>query len=283
LNDVTRAAARLRAGIVIAAVALAAAAVSALVLSGSGHAPPRGLHPAAARRSVTAAPRPSSYQVVALGDSVPAGSACACTAFPEIYGRELAARLGAPVHVRNDGVPGETSAMLRSALQRPSTVHDVINADIVIVTIGANDFDFRTYETRRCPALSCYEPQLSRLRTNLAATFQKIRDARSDGPRLLLVTGYWDIWRDGAVARRVGPAYVHVGDALTRRVNDVVAATAAANSFRYVDLFTPFRGGTGERDDTHLLASDGDHPNSAGHRLIAAELIKQGLAALATG
>jgi len=39
-----------------------------------------------------------------------------------------------------------------------------------------------------------------------------------------------------------------------------------------VDLYSPFKG-DGSKDPTSRLASDGDHPNSAGHQLIASALL----------
>src|SRR6476661_5512594 len=60
----------------------------------------------AATHEVAAPPRqppaqhpaqPQSHVVVALGDSVPAGTACGCRPFPQVYGSLLGARTGAPV------------------------------------------------------------------------------------------------------------------------------------------------------------------------------------------
>jgi lysophospholipase L1-like esterase len=39
-----------------------------------------------------------------------------------------------------------------------------------------------------------------------------------------------------------------------------------------VDIYAPFEG-AGDRNPTALLADDGDHPNAAGHRLIAKALL----------
>jgi lysophospholipase L1-like esterase len=227
--------------------------------------------------TVSTAPPPSSYRVVALGDSVPAGSRCSCPAFPELYAKKLARRAKVPVRVRNLGAPGQTSAGLLASLRTSSTARAVASADIVTITIGANDFTFSTYLQHRRGTLSCYAPALRRLRGNLSAILDMIRLLHSNVRRqTILVTGYWDIWRDGAVGRESGPTYMRVGDAMTRRVNEVISSAAEEAADDYVDLFAPFRGTAGDRDDTGLLASDGDHPNQAGHELIAAELVRQG-------
>lgn len=43
----------------------------------------------------------------------------------------------------------------------------------------------------------------------------------------------------------------------------------------YVDLFSPFE--RGDRDVDSLMAADGDHPDAAGHELIARTLLSAGL------
>ena len=57
---------------------------------------------------------------------------------------------------------------------------------------------------------------------------------------------------------------------VTDDVNDVIKSTAAKSGSGYVDLRAAFKGPDYSYDETHYLASDGDHPNAAGHRQIAA-------------
>ncbi|MEP6462263.1 MAG: hypothetical protein ABJC62_02360 [Frankiaceae bacterium] len=38
---------------------------------------------------------------------------------------------------------------------------------------------------------------------------------------------------------------------------------------------TPFHGADGASDVDAMLADDGDHPNAAGHRVIAAAILRQ--------
>jgi lysophospholipase L1-like esterase len=92
----------------------------------------------------------------------------------------------------------------------------------------------------------------------------------------VLVTGYWNVYEDGEVAQKAfSPEGVAATVDLTRRVNAVVASVTGAQGAKYVDLFGPFekRG----KEVTSLLAPDGDHPNAAGHLLIAQVLVQAGL------
>ena len=114
------------------------------------------------------------------------------------------------------------------------------------------------------------------MRTHLATALSEIRSLRRGSPTTLLVTGYWNVFEDGQVARRAsGNAGLQASINLTRRVNATVKAVADAAGAQYVDLFTPFQ--SRGRDIDALMAADGDHPDAAGHRLIAQTLLGAGL------
>lgn len=271
------------------AVALTVAGV--IAAAGPTHSP----RPAAAtHRSVRTTPSPtpgtptpgtptptSPWVLVSLGDSVPAGSACGCRPFPQLYAGQIGAHTGAHVTVRNNGMPGETSGGLREALRSSTALRsDVAAAQVITVTIGANDFAFSTYRPGGCSALRCYRGALAQLGRNLDAILATIGRLAAARLPVVRVTGYWEIWRDGEVGRRSGATYMRVGDELTRLVNHVISEHASAHGAVYVDLYRAFHGLDGDRDDTSLLAADGDHPSRAGHELIGALLFATGLAPL---
>jgi lysophospholipase L1-like esterase len=52
-------------------------------------------------------------------------------------------------------------------------------------------------------------------------------------------------------------------------LNAAISSVARRQGAIHVDLRSAFRGADGSRDETDLLAPDGDHPNAAGHRRIA--------------
>jgi lysophospholipase L1-like esterase len=214
--------------------------------------------------------------VVGLGDSVPAGSACGCSTYVSLVGQSLATRQGTRVVSENLSAAGLTTRGLLGELEDDPARSTLVGADLTIITIGANDFDSDTVEEDVCGAgagLACYKDELARLRTNMDAILSRVRSLETrDGSRIV-VTGYWNVFMDGASGRARGKAYVTNSDKLTQAVNETLAASAAAAGAQYVDLYTPFKGDDGTKDDTALLAPDGDHPDATGHRLIATSVL----------
>lgn len=221
------------------------------------------------------------HQVVALGDSVPAGTACGCDDYVTLLARSLSTATGPAVASTNLAVPGATSGDVLSQLAGTDTRAVVAGADVVVVTVGANDVEAADDPTT-CPSTdgqrsggivaACYDRELRGLSAHLAGLLDRIHRLRGSRGTRVLVTGYWNVFLDGAVGRSKGPVYVELADAVTRAVNRRIAAAAQAHGSTYVDLFTPFRGTDGTNDCTGLLAADGDHPDADGHALIARTL-----------
>jgi lysophospholipase L1-like esterase len=266
----------------VAITMLAVIVALAVLLGGRG--------PRAAGTGTVATPpataTPHDLNVVALGDSVTSGSACDCIAFPELYGRQLARERGVTVHVRNEGVGGLASPGLLNSIDDPTseTARALAAADIVLVTIGANDFgdhhdQITTGHCSGTQGIDCVADELGALRANLRGILARTRALRGDRPTALLVTGYWNVFEDGDVARSRFP---DVGRAatirLTLRANAVIKTDADQAGATYVDLFDPFENRPG--GPTPLLAPDGDHPNARGHALTARVLIAAGTSGL---
>jgi lysophospholipase L1-like esterase len=237
--------------------------------------------------SQTTGPTDGPLRVVALGDSVTSGYACGCAAFPALYGRLLGRAEGIGVRVDNFGVAGlDTGGLLDRLRQDTGGVAGAVGAaDVVLLTVGANDFgDHHDVVTAgRCtggPGADCVSDELDLMRRTLAGILSEIRTLRAGPPATVLVTGYWNDFEDGAVARaRYPDAGLAASARLTRRTNramqDAIDEAAPGARATYVDLEAAFhRRGT---DATDLLADDGDHPNAAGHRLIAHLLVRAGL------
>jgi lysophospholipase L1-like esterase len=221
-------------------------------------------------------PRPSRQQVadervVVLGDSVATGAGCDCRPFGPRLEALLASRLHRVVHVSTLAKDGQTAADLLSQLQSDARTEQQLRmASAVTVTIGANDFD-ASGAAASCAAggreTACYDSSVRALQASLGQLLRRVRSLTGSRTQVLL-TGYWNVFVDGAVGAREGAAYERTSDALTRRVNDQLRAAASEIGATYVDLYRAFRA-TGTADDTYLLAADGDHPSDAGQQRIA--------------
>ena len=216
---------------------------------------------------------PAAGLVVGLGDSVTAGTACGCTTFIDLYAAGLAGRHDRPLRAVNLGRGGLTSVGLAEQLGTAPVRDQLAHADTAVVTIGANDLVplVGRWQHARCPQ-SCVAPLVSAMRSHVATALSALRADLPPGARVL-VTGYWNVFEDGDVADRdYGDGFADWSDGVTRAANSAICAAAAASHDRCVDLYAPFEG-AGDRNPTALLADDGDHPNAAGHRLIARTLL----------
>jgi lysophospholipase L1-like esterase len=200
--------------------------------------------------------------VVTLGDSVPAGTACDCDPFPDLY----AALLAPPARSINDARPGYTSADVRGQLSDAGIRADLGSATVVLIMAGANDladaFDHDRDE-------NAYRAAAAAVRQNVDATVAAVRQ---DHPAAVtvLVLGYWNVVKDGAVGLATyGADGERSAVTATRYANRALRQAAADSGARYVPTTPLFDGAQRDRDSTALLAADGDHPNADGHRAIA--------------
>jgi lysophospholipase L1-like esterase len=208
-----------------------------------------------------------TWSIVALGDSVPRGTNCDCTPYPPLTADGLTATSEQTVTAANDSVAGATSANVLEQLKSDTTVIDhVRTADVVEIEVGAND----VAHTAACgTSVDCYSPKIPALEKNLAAIVARTHDLASGHKVLVVLLDYWSVWLGGQYAAAQGDAYVAAAEKLTGDVNGVIKSTAAQTGSAYVDLRAAFKGPNYTYDETHYLASDGDHPNAAGHQQIA--------------
>jgi lysophospholipase L1-like esterase len=212
---------------------------------------------------------------VAIGDSVTAATVCGCTGFVESYAAHLPAAAGGPAHAVNLGTNGLTAAGLRALMTSPTpTTQSVAQADILLVTIGANDLAplLSLWQDSGCAA-ACYSPAVDAVGSDVSEIVTAAQDLRGHRPTQILVTDYWNVFADGDVARASdGPAYLAWSDEVTRALNTRICAAAQDAGAVCVDLYAPFKG-DGGLNPTTLLAIDGDHPNTAGNQLISSALL----------
>jgi len=223
-----------------------------LVLVLAGCAAPGPAAAPAPSRSVAREPAP---RVVTFGDSVPAGTACGCTPFPDLY----ASTIGATSD--NLAVSGYTSLDVRNQLDTSQARAAVRSATVVLVMAGANDLA-AAFDTDG----GSYAEPAAQVQQNITAVVADVHALRPTAT--LLIFGYWNVVEDGDVGRAdYGDGGVAEAAAATKYCNDALRKAAAGAI--YVDTTTAVKGDSGEDDPTGLLAGDGDHPNAAGHAAIA--------------
>ncbi|MFC4066185.1 SGNH/GDSL hydrolase family protein [Actinoplanes subglobosus] len=198
--------------------------------------------------------------VVTLGDSVPAGTACDCTPFPDLY----AHRASPGATSINLAEPGFDTTDVQEQLDAGDVRADIRAANVVILMAGANDMAAAFDSGDDYPATA------RSVRTTVSSIVDTVRREHS-GPVEVLVLGYWNVVADGAVGLSTyGPDGLAEARQATRDCNDALRQAAESSGATYLDTSVAFTG-----DPTGLLAADGDHPNAAGHRAIADLLEKQ--------
>lgn len=214
--------------------------------------------------------------VVGLGDSVTSGYHCDCETFVERYAAQLPPAKGGPARSINLGKGGSTSVDLLRDLRTDSTTRRAVaGADIVLVTIGANDLSplLSRWLGSDCDN-TCYGAAVAAVGRRIGVIVRQIHSLRGRASQQVLVTGYWNVFVDGDVGRQEhGTAYLRWSDRLTRALNSRICRSATEAGATCVHLYAAFKSPTGDRDPTPLLAPDGDHPDAAGHEVIAKALL----------
>jgi lysophospholipase L1-like esterase len=259
-----------RAPALLAVVACLGLSLTACSPSGTTTSSQSGRAAATSTASAPAAPTPThvgDWRIVALGDSVPYGTACGCTPYPTLTGVELKDVSGQPTVTTNDASPGYTTSDVLEQLQSNQAVRSHVGAaDVLLVEVGANDVQYSSicgYEPH------CYDAAVTAMSGRLQQIVTSIQQLTAGRRVLVVMLDYWSVWLGGQYATAQGSAYVDTAAHVTQQVNAVVETRAAASGAQYVDLRAAFKGPTYSYDETHFLASDGDHPNAAGHQQIA--------------
>lgn len=214
------------------------------------------------------------YVTVGLGDSVPSAAGCSgCTAFIAQAGARAAAAAGTRSVVQNEAVAGYTSGDVVNQLADATVRSRIADSDLVIITVGANDLADAL--SGSCDDSSgCLDAVMRAVDSRLTSIVTRVKALQAASDATVVITGYWNVGIDGEVGRENGEDYVATSRALTRRFNAMVVSLARTEDVTYADIYTPLVGTDGTRDPTTLLADDGDHPNAAGHALLAAAVVK---------
>lgn len=239
--------------------ARAAALLVALCLGActASSAPATLIAPAASAASSAAA-----QLVVTLGDSVPAGTACDCDPFPDLYAHMLSPNATSD----NLAKPGFTSDDVVSQITDADTKAELAQASTVLIMVGANDLA-AAFDNDGDDAT--YQATAAQVTSNLKTVVTAIRTLHG-GPVQIVVLGYWNVVKDGAVGlAQYGADGLATAVQATKYCNQALRQAADASGARYVTTVPVFKGQNHDQDPTSLLAADGDHPNAQGHQAIA--------------
>lgn len=210
---------------------------------------------------------------------MPAAANCGCRGFLEQSADLLAPLIGQPVRVRNDAVGGWTSARVVRALRSGTVRADLAGgAGLVVIEAGANDLPLGQITDPSCQPVQsspCFRPTLTAVGQALTTAVKLIRSIDPDHDPQIVLMGYWNVSVDGTVGQRRGAAYLKDSNDLTLALNRVVRTVVAQTGTIYVDAYTPLKGPHGDRDPSPYLLPDGNHPNRAGHRLLAQALVER--------
>lgn len=260
-----------RRGLVLLAVALVGVLVA--VCSPWSHRPAlAGLLRRGATVGASSAGAHDRFVTVGLGDSVPSGYDCpGCTSFVTLVGQAAARAHHEQPRIVNRAVSGLRTRGLLTQLGTARLQSDLASANLVLVTIGANDLD-PTDLVPACgdtPVAECRASQVRAVADNLSVILDRVRAGATTPGVRIVVTGYWNVGVDGQVGARAGQQALRASRDLTVALDDELAAVTRAHDATWVDLTPVFLGARGEKDPTPLLSQDGDHPSQAGHVAIA--------------
>lgn len=214
--------------------------------------------------------------VVGLGDSVESGYACGCTSFVNLAARTLANTQQRSVTVHNEAFAGATSTDVLGQLADATVQAQVAASELVVIEIGANDFDESLAYDSSCTTVTeggCFGSTLDEVQTNVGKIVSQVKALQTVPGAQVVVMGYWNVFEDGAVGQEQGSTYVAVSHNLTMAFNAEMATVAKEQGVILADAYTPFDGADGTRNPTGNLTSDGDHPNASGHQLLADAVI----------
>jgi lysophospholipase L1-like esterase len=212
----------------------------------------------------------ATWSLAALGDSIPAGTACDCTPYPQLSALDLSLPGGPEVTASNEAVGGFTSFDVLHQLSSASAAIDPVKAArLVEIEVGAND----VAPSSSCGTdVACYQPKITDLSVNLHDIVDHVHELTAGHAVPVVLLDYWSVWLGGQYAQQQGQAYADAAAGVTDKVNTVIREVAAQTGSAYVDLRAAFKGPDYAYDETHYLATDGIHPNATGHQKIAAAL-----------
>src|ERR671910_972910 len=241
----------------------------------------------------TALAAPTSWEYVALGDSLATGYGAFIKGYVPLYEAHVETDTGVAVTRTNLGQNGWTSSQLLSALRNDPTFRRATReAEIVTWNIGGNDLRAarNSYKNGTCGGpknQACLRASVAKLETNWDAITAEVLELRSTRNTIVRTMDIYNpyvrtdmvsnTWQNDGGMNDFEVFKIYVDE-----VNYHIATTSYTTGVPYAQVYLAFNGPTGDEDPKSkgYLSFDGVHPNDTGHRIIADELRRLGYAPL---
>ncbi|HZJ52442.1 MAG TPA: SGNH/GDSL hydrolase family protein [Actinomycetota bacterium] len=227
-----------------------------------------------------------TWDYVALGDSVPAGSG-GVESYVSGYARFIEADAGVSVRVHNLARDGIASGDLSRALRKNERFRKAVEkAEIVTVTIGFNDIGIPLDEFvgESCGGRDnekCFRDGLRKLKRNWLLILSELRRLTTGGSILIMTNDYSELPGNPS-ASNLDPHALQVFASYLEEANSHRCTVARKMDIPCADVYRAFNGSDGGQFPFKkgLLANDGIRPSAKGNRVIASLLRDFGYEAL---
>ena len=228
-------------------------------------------------------PGVATWDYSALGDSLASG-VLAQEGYVARYASYANQDTGSNINTINLGVPGWHSGDLLNAIQTdPVLRNHIANSQVVTWDIGgddvANAHDHYTQGT--CGGtdnLDCVRTAVISFEQNWSAIITELLTLRGTSDTIIRTMDIYDPY----VASDMQKGIFTTLEPYLDEVNNYIHTTATANGIPVANVHQAFNGADGTQDPVAqgLIATDGLHPNDAGHKVIADQLRALGYAPL---
>lgn len=241
------------------------------------------------------APTPTTWNLVAVGDSIPFNQPMSCpdcTGFVNRYAASIQAVTGHPVVVQNLSELGglKIDGLLWEVQNDSDQSVALASADIIIVGISFNDVAWLRNDDP-CDGPTSADPDWSKFNTTCAAAaaeifrpkfeslYAQIVALREVKPTIFRTINRYNDWI-GWTGGNVPPEATDATRAILDAWNAMVCKAAQENGFICADIYHTFNGTEGITPSLDLLARDYTHPSDKGNEVIASVLANLGYAPL---
>jgi lysophospholipase L1-like esterase len=221
----------------------------------------------------------SSWDYVALGDSVPYGAGdVAGRSFVSLYARFIEQDTGASVRVHNLATDGGTARDLLGQLREdPKLRRAVKSAEILTISIGGNDLEshLADYASNTCGGpdnQTCFRAAVAAFKPAWTALLAEVLRLREEKSIIRVTNDYNPFPGNARAAANLGKRITDVFTHYLRQLNAYRCSSAEHVGIPCGDVAKAFNGANSSESAfaKGLIGTDEfSHPSAKGHRLIA--------------